>query len=73
MVGFRVLGERREKERLIPQIVAYLSCSAGRTHFAQTNKKPRMTEVGKDEKTRLKKRRIEKSGLKSRRTTPTKK
>jgi hypothetical protein len=34
--------ERRKKERkkergLIPTIVAYLSCSSGRTHFTRTN------------------------------------
>ena len=29
--------ERREKERKISKIVAYLSCSAGREHLARTN------------------------------------
>jgi hypothetical protein len=32
-------GRRRRKKerRLIPKIVAYISCSAGRMHFAPTN------------------------------------
>ena len=29
-------GMKKEKGRLFPKIVAYLSCSAGRTHFART-------------------------------------
>ena len=30
-------GKKKKKERKIPKIVAYLSCSADRTHFARTN------------------------------------
>ena len=30
-------GGKRVRVRLIPKIVAYLSCSPGRTHFARTN------------------------------------
>ena len=37
LLVFEVLGERKRERRLIPKIVAYLSCSAGRTHFALTN------------------------------------
>ena len=31
-----VLNNGPKEERIIPKIVAYLSCSAGRTHFVQT-------------------------------------
>ena len=29
--------KKKKKSGIIPKIVAYLSCSAGRTHFARTN------------------------------------
>ena len=36
--GILGTAARRKKKKKTPKIVAYLSCSAGRTHFAETKK-----------------------------------